>query len=719
MQAARTEAADAEERCACLFVPNVSERPRERMLMAKSSKKELQAKKRAKRREALKITFVHPWDGIDVSAWFDTSFLADGMTDESCGLLSEHGFYEDGAPAEVLQCWWAAVHQDEEKEVRAARLAASLHQSRKKAEQGNGAEAEAQYAAQKKAVLPELKRLADEGIVTANAVLGAWYQQGVNVGKNAGKAQKHLLFAAEKGDPHSCFLLASGGFCPDRTEELFQKSLEGGCPAAFVSLGAQCLEGRTLSDAEFEELISHLAAFAVKREFACLSVLAQLLPLPAAEEFRHPFAGTVLELVRRAASFGMTAAMELLGNALRDGVLCERDVKKAKELYKTAMQKGSAAGKFLYGHCLLAESRELPQPERNEKLQEGYAILREVCRNKKHQKKARMILGNYLVRSDDDKEFKEGIACLKKCLSLGEVNIPVWTASMIVLDQPSSRRRAQALDLLDAAALAGSAEAVCWRGVYTLMGMYGQESRKYGIGFLLTAGKQGVKEAWLELAGLYALGLYGFRANPKRALAMAIEGCRAGDNLCRLFRVLIELGEFSKAAKAAAGMVRDVKTTVHELDELLEMGDGFTGVVDDMLWLEATDVCGRTAPYFKNDAGRPDPAADFDDLAENGIAFAQNCVTAMRGGKVLFAAFCAHALKKISRTVYGRFYVGAMAVCLGMPQNAPASDVIGFLNEYLTMLPESFDFFRLRKEDSALEEKLAAWTEHMRAAVGK
>ena len=686
--------------------------------MAKSSKKDLQAKKRAKRREALKTAPEQPWDGIDVSAWFDTSFLADDKAGESCGLLSRSGFYETGAPAEVLQSWWAAVHPDEEKEVRAARLAASLHQAGKKAEQSPGGEAEAQYAAQKKAVLPELKRLADEGIVTANAVLGVWCGQGVNVGKNTRKALKHLLFAAEKGDPYCCCILASAGVCPDRTEEFYRKSREGCCPSAYVMQGTQCLGGKMLPDAEFEVMLSSLAAFAVNKVYPCLEMIVMILGKPAAARFRQTYAGPMLDLVREAALAGVAAAAELLGAVLMEGVLCERDIGKARELYKEAMQRGSEQAACLYACCLLVEAQGLSGQEKNERMQEGYAILRENCRKKSQLEKSCTLLGSCLVRSDDDKEFKEGMACLKKCLGSAKSDVPVWGAVQVVVEQKPPKRRAQALALLDAAARTGSAEALYWRGLYTLMGMYGQEARKDGIELLMTAGQKGKTEAWAELAGLYALGLYGCRVNSRKALLMAIEGSEKGSGICRLFRVLLEFGEFSRAVKSTADLVREPRTSAGELDWILDEVDStFTDVVDDMLWLEATEVSAKIVPYYTGANVKPHPVSDFQQLVEAAADFSGKCAAALKKGQILFAGFCAHALKKISRTEYGMFYSGALAVRLGLPHDASAAEVLRFLNRYLADLPESFYQFKDREEDPDLEKKTAAWTEYLRNAV--
>ena len=681
--------------------------------MAKSSKKDLQAKKRAKRREALKPVLMQPWAGIDLSAWFDTSFLAAaGADEEGGGWLSENGWYEDDVPGEGSLTWWAVTHPGDQQEAEAARLAVSLELARKKAGQDAGAEAEAHYAELLAASLPKLAELAGEGVVTANAVLGSWYRQGVNVGKNARKAKKHLLFAAEKGEPCSAFFLADDNSFPDRTDEFLKTSRGCGCLFAWTRQGLEYMLDQDLPDDELETLASFLAAYAVRKVYVCLTTLLRILEMPEGEDLRETYAPPMLDLLRQAAASGHAGAIERLGCVLTDGILCERNEKKGREAFREAMQRGSASSACLYAIMLVEEALRLPQPEQKAKLQESYAILRENCQEGRYPEKAYTALGCYLIRSDDEAEFKEGMACLKKSLVYQDFEITMECASYLVMEQPSPKRRAQGLKLLDRMVKAGSLDALYFKGCYTLMGMYGKEARKEGIDLLLKAAEEGDERAWAALAETYAFGLYGFRANTRKALSMAIEGDKSGSESAHFWRVLLEVGELSKASKSIADLVRDPQTSARELAGLIGRSkDAATNIHDRMIWLDASDLRSKILPYYPLPE-KPHPAEDLEMLIDDGIWNAEFCVYALKHGHVPTVAFAVHALKKISQTEYSRFYMGALAVRLGMPY-ASDTRVFQYLKDYLQGLPESFFEFRDKEEDPDLQKKLAQWTDHM------
>ena len=666
--------------------------------MAKSAKKELQEKKkRAKRREALKAAPAHPWDGIDVSAWFDTRFLADEETGECCSSgLCENGLYERDNPAEKNLNYWAVTHPEEEKEAGAARLAASICLAAEKAEKSAGTEAKAHLAEKCRAGIQELKKLADkEGSVTANAVLGGWYNAGCNVRKNTAAAKKHLLKAAEAGDPYSCFTLAYEGYFPERTEEFYRRSRDGGCPSAFIMQADACLQGTRLPAAELELLALHLAAFAARNYFPCLAQLVQLIGDPCSEcqSLRAMYAAPMLALLRKAAQ-SCAGAAELLARELNMGILCEKDTLKAKELCRAAMAKGLASASRLYAFILFSESRDLPQPERDAALQECYEVLRADCREGREPERANAMLGSYLVMSDDEEEFQEGVDCLKKCLACGDLDTPTDCAVVIVEGSSSQQRIAQGLKLLDAAYKKGDTWAKYLKGLYSLTGLYGKEEREQGAGLLLEAGKMGQAAAWGELAAAYTFGLYGFRVNLRKALSMAVEGDERGDENSHFLRLLLEVGEFSKNARPPAGTSRGTETAAMELGEYLEECDnGLIDAMDALLWLHATEVSGRMEPFY--DLGRlPHPVGAFEHLAGAGLKLAAECVDALRDSMIPDAAFYLHVYTKISRTVYGRFFIGALAVRLGMAPDAPDAAVLKVLKDYLKGLPESYCKFR-------------------------
>ena len=694
----------------------------------------------------------HPWDCIDVSAWFDTSMLINEETGRPFeDFPSDHGFYRE-VPGETSQSWWAAAHPEEKKEARAASLAVSLEQARKKAEQSPGTEDEAHYKKMRDAVLLELAEMADkEAVVTANAVLGRWHAYGRSVERDAEKAKKHLLRAAEAGDPYSAFLLAHLGCCPERTEELYRRSLEASCPTALVML-ADLTDWQNSDQpaGALETAAAHLAALAAKKEFNCLRALVLLLHEPAAAGIRQAYAGFVLDLVNKAAEAGVADAYALLGRMLMRGELCGQDAAKAEECLQKALQKGSGSVALEYAARLLEGAQDLPKEEKAAQMQEAYALLREKGMGDDQRISSCALLGRYLTLSDNDKEFQEGMDWLDKCLDecfargLASVDLIVSrvtdSAETVLLQQASPQRRAQALKLLDRMAGAGSAHAMRLKGIVSLMGLCGREAREQGIEMLLEAGQRGDKEAWTALAEIYAFGLCGFGTDLRQALLMAMEGDKAGSEKARFLRALLELGEFSeegsekpkflrallklgglsKPDASIADLVRDPRTSAMALLEFAPRDDDMGTFLARMVWLGASDLRSKVAPLVSL-SEKPHPAHDFEALVSDSVLFSQTCVTALACGQIPLAAFCVHVLKKISRTEYCQFYVGPLAVMLGMSMDASAAEVIGFLNEYLAGLPESIcRFLRDREEDdSDLELKFSAWLEHMRAAVGK
>ena len=692
--------------------------------MAKSAKKEPQAKKGSAKRPAVsRVKPAHPWDVLDVSAWLDTSMLIDEETGQCCDSCpSEQGFYLE-VPAEANMSWWAAVHPDQKQEVRAARLAASLELARREAEKESTPEASAHYEKMRDEVLLELRELADkEDVVTADAALGKWYSLGRNLDKNDEEAAKHLLKAAEAGDPYSAFLLAHAGYCPERTEELFKKSLEGGCPSAFIEQGYNYIAGRSLPADELETLALRLAAFAAKKVYRCLSRLVDILHEPASAGFRIVFAAAVLVLLRQAAEADVDEACEHLGEVLLRGVLCRRDAGKAKELYRKAAQKGSGSAVLRYAFFLLDEAQSLPKEEKAAQRQEAFALLREKgMKDDKLRTASLALLARYLTSSDDDKEFAEGLDCLDKCLdecSAKDQSDPSHGAAagcieLILKEHASPQRRARALKFLDRMVRAGIAQGMRLKGVCCLMGMCGKDAGEQGLKLLLEAGQKGAREAWSTLAGIYALGLYGCRVNIKKALTMAIEGDKAGSEDAHIWRIFLELGEFSKASKSIAGLIRPPKTSAQDLGGLIERNDGvLMNIMGRMIWLDATDLRAKAAP-FASLPEKPHPAYSFDELIHDAVLFSQLIVAALQNGNVATAAFAVHSLKKISKTEYGQFYMGALAVRLGMSYASDAK-VFQFLKEYFQGLPESMYRFMGKEEDPELEEKMKAWAAYMR-----
>ena len=688
--------------------------------MAKSAKKDLQAKKRrAKRREALKVTPTYPWDDIDVSAWFDTRFLIDEETGERFdNCVSGNGLYEVVVPAELNLNYWANAHADEEKESRAALLASSFKLAREKAGKSPDPEERARYAAQKEADLKELKRLADEeDSVTANAVLGSWCAVGSNVRKNTVKAKKHLLKAAEAGDPYSCFCLAHAGYCPERTEELYRKSREGGCPSAFIVQAVHCLHGRRMPAAEVELMASYLAAFAAQNFFPCLSLLVQLMRLPAGASLREAYAAPMTELLRRAASQGSVNAVEQLADVLSDGRLCEMDAEAAKTLYKEAMQKGSSTAGVQYARLLLREAQDLPQQEKSSRMQEAYGILRENCREHRQAAESYALLGQYLTQSDDDQEFQEGMDCLQKCLAYNNFEEPLECVPDIVERQRSHERCVQALGLLELMVQKGNARAKFLKGAYCLMGLCGGEDRKrrweQGLALLLEAAQNGQTAAWGELAAVYALGICGVRQSLKKALDMAEAGERAGDDSSRFWRMLIELGEFSKQPKSASGRMRGPDIAAMEFCEFLAGRDSFfIRIMDDLLWVGAAKVSGRARRLY--DLGRmPSLVKDYRDLMDNAIESSRLCAAALKFGQVTTVGFYLYALKRFIGTKYGRLYASAAAVRMGMSADTSPAAVVKALQDYLKEMPESYCKFRDKNIDEDPDEdklhRLAAY----------
>ena len=294
--------------------------------MGKTSKKDLQAKKRAKRRELLNAS-TYPWERIDVSAWFDNKVLldptdADELIFDNCPGIN--GIYTELSPAEANLTYWANTHPEQEKEAHAARLAASILREEAKCCAPDAAEEQtAAYKAFLKSSLKELAALAEEGVVTACTVLGAWYYEDGPIRKNKTKAQKYLLSAAEAGDPYACFLLAGSQYFPERTEEFHTKSLNGRCPSAFVARARQILQdNKILPTSEFETLALYLAAFASHNCWHSLYALLSLLRIEYGKSLREEYSTPMLKILEGMAQAGIADAMTTQAVILSEGSLC-------------------------------------------------------------------------------------------------------------------------------------------------------------------------------------------------------------------------------------------------------------------------------------------------------------------------------------------------------------------------------------------------------------
>ena len=372
----------------------------------------------------------------------------------------------------------------------------------------------------------------------------------------------------------------------------------------------------------------------------------------------------------------------------------------------------------LQAEALLEKAEGLPAPDRMFQRAEAFEMLRLSCRTGWRAEESCALLGSYLTRSDDEAEFKEGMAWLEECLEYRNFTAVLESVDRIVREQASRTRCTRALALLERAIKAGSAEAVYRKGLYVFLGLWGEQ--KQGIKLLRKAGKKGVADAWSSLAEIHLFGLCGIRADIKKALSLVRKGDKRGSRKARFWRLLIEFGVFSRKTKARDCPAGSRKKAARELGALISKNDSEFGsfgiVLDRMLRLGAVKIGVRPAAVSHN-SGKPHPERDFEELMEDSVQLSGLCLEALQHCQVSFAAFFAYALKKISRTVYGRFYAGALAARLMMRQSTSAAEAPKVLKLYLKKLPESLHLFSgwaVPEQEDRLEE----WRRTMRLARG-
>ncbi|MDO4841012.1 MAG: hypothetical protein Q3990_10120, partial [Desulfovibrionaceae bacterium] len=220
---------------------------------------------------------------VDVAGWFDSPLDRETCLDvyypKAAGLPSP--VYETALPGEFYCTYYAHQHPELKEEAAAASLAARLRVADSHA--GTKAEGESD---QNKLMIKELKKMADNGSVTAACCLGCLYMHGRLVRKNTVRGEQYLRLAAAKNDPLACFWLSSRPDLEDGLQFL-NKSYELGFPATVFSRTAKICSGViTAQDSELVMLAAYLAALANKGSMTSLYLLLHLLVVPCMAKLR-------------------------------------------------------------------------------------------------------------------------------------------------------------------------------------------------------------------------------------------------------------------------------------------------------------------------------------------------------------------------------------------------------------------------------------------------
>ena len=680
--------------------------------MGTASRKTNQAKKkrREKRRERDQSgNAALPWKKYDVSAWFDFALPdAEDLPEKYARMESiyslpqlEHGVYPDLVPAEDIPVFWGNFHPDA-RECLAVFLAVTLPPEDVYISLGAGQKE--QYEALHNEMLADLTKLAEEGVVTACAVLGAWYYKGINVPRNRDQSLPYLLTASLHGDPYSSFLLAEAGEYPAQKLEAHIKNCAVLCPSGLARKAHQFANGaEQIEDGEAEEIARLLASFAGKKSWRCLEGLLAVLYSEHGARLRDIFAPSAVQMLQGMADKGFAPALEKTALVYSDGVLCSRRPELAKKYFLKAIEQGSAAARRNYACFLLREARTLPHPAQEQQTEEARSLLRENCRKGEDAAASSGALGCSLVLSDKEDEIKEGMRCLEDCaVRYSEFALP-RKAVLNILQTKTAPEEFGCGVLLDEMIKKGDAESSCLKALLYLAGFMPKNSgqgimdllgfrtsaREQGMKMLEKAAKKGCGKAFCALAEMHLFGLFGCSANLEEALSFARQGEKAGSSEAKFWRMLIELGEFSPDADGLVG-VNDAEydTLEDDFEIVLSLKDDKSDVIKTMLWLQASD-CSKKIPECSYVIQTASPRKDAESVSLDAMAFSLKCDLALLRCQAGTIAFFAHALRKIAKTPYAKVYANALSVMPGLPENAGCEDIADYLAAYLEKLPES------------------------------
>lgn len=652
---------------------------------------------------------------VDVPGWFDSSLEREECLGvyypKEAGLPSP--VYEAALPGEFYCTYYAHQHPELKEEAAAASLAARLCVADSQA--GTKAEGDSVQSGQNKLMLKELKKMADNGCVTAACCLGYLYMQGRIVRKNSARAEQYLRFAAAKNDPLACFCLST---CPDQKDGLdfLNKSYELGFPTVvFFRTANICTEEINASASELKMLAAYLAALANRGSMKSLYSLLHLLGLPLGAKLRREYAPAMLALLDGLAAEDYAPAVLLKAEMISVGTLYEESSEEeAGRLYLKARDLGAeaAAGEYAVYMLTRAGDDSLTRKEKEARVQAARAVLEEEVSQGRAPAETAGMLGSMLVMSDDDAEFKRGIKLLEDNLAGMHPDMPLRAVNNTFkwFDRPE--RHKPALRLLNRLVRKKDMRAVWLRGRYYLDGgLAGRRDTPKGMLMLAHAARAGIWEASYLLAEIYLFGLYNMRPNNAPAAAAVKLGSTAEGGLpCSILYSLMQIGEIpgyavtgdrQEAEKAIMTIASYFASPVESPSMSHVASMDYLVAAVTMARLNAGNPLGR----FGQEAGLVAGDVSVHDAINSAVLLALHCKEHMRTARLGPLCFLAYALGKIGKTQYAGVFATVFADELSLKQWVSCDEIADYLRKFVANVPQSYTSYRLACPASDRDEE--------------
>ncbi len=666
----------------------------ERQLMAKSRGRQDSGqdsrKKQDKGFDRHKAGTARLWlTDVDVAGWFDSPLDRETCLDvyypKAAGLPSP--VYETALPGEFYCTYYAHQHPELKEEAAAASLAARLCVADSHA--GTKAEGESD---QNKLMINELKKMADNGSVTAACCLGCLYMRGRLVRKNSVRGEQYLRLAAAKNDPLACFWLSSRPDLEDGLQFL-NKSYELGFPATVFFRTAKICSGViTAQDSELVMLAAYLAALANKGCMRSLNLLLHFLVLPCMAKLRPEYVPAMRTLLDGLVAEDYAPAVLLKAEMIMDGVLYKENSEEAGRLFLKARALGAeaAAGEYAVYMLTLAEDGSLTPEEKDAKVRAARICMEEECSQGRSGPEKAGLLGSILAMYDDDADFKRGIQLLEDNLSVTHPDMALKPLHNILVCSDKPERHKAALRLLNILVRKKNMRAVWLRGWYYLDGgLAGRRDTKKGMLMLADAARGGVWEASYLLAEIYLFGLYNCEPdNELAAMTVKLGTTQEGGLPCRLLYSLMQLGEIP--GYPATGDRAETMEALMMLASHFAAEDYMAAVVT-MARLRVGNPVGK----FGDEAGLNDGNLSVDDVVDNAALLAMQCKELMQLGRLGPLCFLAHALGKIGKTQYAWVFATVFAEKLSLKKGVSCDDIAAYLREFVASVPASYINYRL------------------------
>ncbi len=593
--------------------------------------------------------------------------------------------FEDLMPGEMTLSCWLKKFPENALEIKAARTILGCSLEDKKAIQETTL---------------ELIQLQKEGSVIASATLGLWFMNGEYLPKDAKAAEAFLTYAAGKGDPVSCYLLATyylnekDGSGEDWEAGItwLTRSYNSQCPSAVASYAEYVLKQEiSVSDEEMEKLCALLAALAVAGSWKCLKVFLDLLQSDLEIPNQDNYQLVMVNELKYMAEKKLLPAQLYLADIYENGVLFKANYPQAIACWMAAWHNGASIKDGLHFAQLLFDSPEyFSDEEYSGYRKEAIAILEECCQKKDCPGEAMGLLGSRLIFEDEEEEYSHGFELLNKSLDLGDQDFPVRSSYLVIMEEKKDMKKLKlALDLLDRLAEKQKPMALtikakfCFTGTPCTSPDYAQ-----GMALLHEAASLGDNHAYSMLAEIYIFGLFGQEIDMDKARDWAMMGIKSPrESRCLIWAVLMHIGEFRYWNEDKSRINPGDLTTMFIL--AMSLHDEVSLIFTILCILNASTGLDR----LKKGLRHPPIAADMVRTLGRYMAIAT--LSVMKTCHVGCVAFVAQSLGRVARTPYAARFAEAFCEEAELPSMS-CLDLQKRALAFISSLPDSFTAHKIK-----------------------